>query len=325
VGKLKTVASARITGLLTATAFIFAPSPTAAAAAEEELAAWPGGDGTEIGGSGRPEGLDRKFEPSGAVWHPRLQQLLIVDDEGHLARLDGEGSVLDVVWIGGDLEAITLADPDSTLVYLGIEHPDSIAEFDLQTGKLTGLRWDLTAFMQGRRKCGLEGLTFVDGLFYAGHQCEANIYVFELLAGGQVKHVDTLEPDDESGLSGLHWDSKTKTLYSIYSSLGLMVERNASGESLRRYALQGADPEGVATVPRCPGDSATLFIADDSGGVWRYDDYPIDCPYPLWGPKVVGLAGLMLAMILLILRSRSRRKQTAVSLPGREADVGNAD
>lgn len=322
---MKTVAHARITGLLAAVAFIFAPYPSPAAAAAEELPAWPGGDGTEIGGSGRPDGLDRKFEPSGAVWHPRLQQLLVVDDEGHLARLDGKGSVIDVVLIGGDLEGITLADPDSSLVYLGIEHPDSIAEFDLQTGKLTGQRWDLTAVMRGHRQCGLEGLTFVDGLFYAGHQCEANIYVFELLADGRVNHVDTLEAKDESGLSGLHWDAKTKTLYSIYASLGLMVERTASGKPLRRYALKGVDAEGVAMIPRCPGNSATLFIADDSAGIWRYDDYPIDCPHPLWGPKSAVLAGLIMAMILLILRLHSPRRRRGATPSGPEADVGNAD
>ena len=104
-----------------------------------------------------------------------------------------------------------------------------------------------------------------------------------------------------------------------------MVERTASGEPLRRYALNGADPEGVATIPRCPGESATLFIADDSGGVWRYDDYPIDCPHPLWGPKGAGLAGLIVVMILFILRRRSLRKQQALTSPGHEGDVGNAD
>ena len=32
-----------------------------------------------------------------------------------------------------DLEAVALADPTSSLVYLGVEHPDGVLEFDLSS------------------------------------------------------------------------------------------------------------------------------------------------------------------------------------------------
>jgi hypothetical protein len=302
---------------------VFAPLSAGAQSDQAPAASpepWPVENGTEIGGFGRPDGLDRDFEPSGAVWHPRLEQLLVVDDEGRLARLDGQGKVVDVVTIGGDLEGIAIADPESSLVYLGIEHPDGIAEMDLDTGRLTGRRWGLTDYLKGRKKCGLEGLTFAQERFFAGHQCEAKIYVFDLLEGGRVVHVDTLEPEDETDLSGLHWDPVTKTLYTLYDSLELMVERDASGRPLRRYTLPFASAEGVASIAHCPGDTATLFIAADDGGVWRYDDFPADCPHLLWGPKGIGLAVLAFIVLFLIARLHSLRRQQGATAVGPVSD-----
>ena len=40
---------------------------------------------------------------------------------------------------GGNLEGIAIADPQSDLVYLGDEHPDSVHEFDLSTGTLRAM------------------------------------------------------------------------------------------------------------------------------------------------------------------------------------------
>ena len=37
--------------------------------------------------------------------------------------------------IGGDLEAITVADHTSNFVYIGVESPDSVYEFDVSSGQ----------------------------------------------------------------------------------------------------------------------------------------------------------------------------------------------
>ena len=100
---------------------------------------WPGDAGTEIGNVGSPGGLPTPYEPSGAVWHERLGVLLVVSDGGSVSRMDADGQNV-TTWIpGGDLEGIAIVDPQSDLVYLGIEHPDSVQEFDLSTGMLTGI------------------------------------------------------------------------------------------------------------------------------------------------------------------------------------------
>ena len=128
---------------------------------------WPGNTGTEIGNVGSPGGLPALYEPSGAVWHERLGVLLVVSDGGSVSRLDADGQNVTTWMPGANLEGNAIADPQSDLVYLGHEHPDSVHEFDLSTGTLTGNSWDLTPWITGPGSPGLEGLTYVDGLFYA--------------------------------------------------------------------------------------------------------------------------------------------------------------
>ena len=204
---------------------------------------------------------------------------MIVSDAGLVTEMDEEGNN-QVTWpIGGDLEAITLADGLGNLVYLGMEHPDSVLEFDLDSGLLTGNSWDLTPWMTGPNNQGLEGLTYVEGLFYAGHQGEGNIYVFRLLDAGQVELVEIIpSPLGRSDLSGLHYHQSSGILYAIRDSYDLIEEMEADGTLLREYTLAGDNQEGVALKENCPSANSAIFIAEDSSEVWRYGDYPLDCP-----------------------------------------------
>jgi hypothetical protein len=152
--------------------------------------------GSEIG-----LGLPAGFESSGAVWHVRLERLFVVDDGGTLACMDAQGGALQAWSLAGrDLEAVCVADPGTDFVYLGVEHPDSIVEFDLSTGLVTR-EFDLTF---ARDPTHAEG-----GLFYAGFQADGRVYEFELSIASSavlaaVTHLSTLVPaptfDDISGL-----------------------------------------------------------------------------------------------------------------------------
>ena len=53
-----------------------------------------------------PGGLPAGYEPSGAVWHPRLGVLLLVSDNGWVSRMDADGQNAMTWLTGGDLEAI---------------------------------------------------------------------------------------------------------------------------------------------------------------------------------------------------------------------------
>lgn len=94
---------------------------------------WPGSAGTTIA---------TLNEPSGVVWHEGRQSLFVVLDMGTLKEINASGVEIGSWNLAGDpdMEGITLAE-NSRYLYLGIENPDSIVEFDTQTGLLTGNSW----------------------------------------------------------------------------------------------------------------------------------------------------------------------------------------
>lgn len=272
---------------------------------------WPGDSGVEIGDVGGVGGLPSGYEPSGAVWHTGLEVLLVVGDGGQVSEMDADGSNVTTWSPGGDLEGITVADPDSDLVYLGRERPDAVLEFDLTTGTLTGNAWDLTPWLTGPENQGLEALTYVDGLFYAGLQADGNIYVFRLLHLGVVEHVETIaSPGSRTDISGLHYDADTEILYAVYDSFDVIVEMQADGTFVREYDLLGDDQEGIALVPDCLMDEATVFIAEDSQEVWRYQGYPVVCiAAPVPGLPPWGLLLLIAALLRVGAASLSALEQ----------------
>lgn len=275
---------------------------------------WPGDRGVEIGRIGRPGGLLRGREPSGAAWHERLGVLLVVSDTGSVSRLDAAGGNVTTWLVGGDLEAISVADPQSNLVYIGREDPDAVLEFDLATGLRTENSWDLTPWMTGPASQGLEALTYADGLFYAGHQGEGKVYVFRLAAGGVVEPIDTFAVDGgRDDLSGLDYDANTDILYAIYDSSDVIVEMRRDGSVIREFDLPGKSQEGVAVVSNCDTRESRVFISDDPKGVWRYEHYPAACPAAGGVPARSGPGALgavlslgALAGIARMLRGRSR-------------------
>ena len=240
---------------------------------------WFGGSGVEIGGS-----LNAGYEPSGLVWHPRLEYAFMVGDDGDVTQIDYDGTIINSWFPGGDLEGITIADKESNYIYLGVEQPDAIREFDLSTGTLTGKTWQLTDWMTGPDNSGLEGLTFVPnghhpyspsssgGLFYAGLQADGKIYVFDVdLSGSDVNHIDTITVvSGMSGISGLNYDVKTKILSAVFSSTSRYIKMKADGTVSGEYQLPGNNQEGVAVTP-----DGVIYIAEDVGPeVWRFDGDP---------------------------------------------------
>lgn len=238
---------------------------------------WPAGSGMEIGWMDEPGGLPDGFEPSGIVHHPDRNSVILVDDSGLLCEMDASGGNA-VIWdLGGDLEAITRADDSESIVYLGVENPDAVLEFDLNTGQATGEEWDLTPWLDGPNNRGLEALTYVNGLFYAGLQDSGQIFVFNLLPGGVVQHLSTTpSPGNRNDISGLHFDFCSGTLYAVYDSHDVLIEMTENGNFLRLFSLPGDSQEGVALIGGSSTAETSIFIAQDAGEVWRYEGYPIE-------------------------------------------------
>ncbi len=242
----------------------------------------PPGPGVEIGRRGSPGGLEPGVEPSGVIWHTGLEILVVVGDEGSVNLLSGDGTSPDANWTqwspGGDLEAIALPDPNAPMVYLGVEDPDAVVEFDLVRGAVTGREWDLSSVMTGKANRGLEALAAGDGVVFAGHQGTGEIFVFALLSQGEIELRSILSTSPErTDLSGLHFDHATNSLFALYESGDLVRQMATDGSLIREFRVPGKDQEGVAVIGDCNSGRAVIYIAQDGGEVWRYPDYPVTC------------------------------------------------
>ena len=236
--------------------------------------------GTEIGGS-----LPTGYEPSGTVWHTGLSRLFIVDDGGKVYSMDADGSNVSSIFQSYyDLEAICVADYNSEFIYLGVENPDGIFEFDLNTGQ-TKRFFDLTPWMTGPGNLGLESLTFVKdttnaegGFFYAGLQNDGKIYVFQLPVKTSstsitVNFIKTITPvAGRWDLSGLHYDEESRVLYGIWDAYNKLRAMNIDGTYIAEWDLPGNDQEGIALWEGNGYMQRKIFIAEDVGKeVWKYD------------------------------------------------------
>ena len=257
---------------------------------------WPGDSGTTIA-SATGDSLGVGYEPSGIVYHSGLGKLVLVGDGGDVTTMNIDGSDIDNDHIGGDFEAVTVANTGTDLVYVGVENPDSIKEFDISDGSFTGNQWDLTTWMIGASNQGLEGLTFIPngshpyansssgGLFYAGLQEDGDIYVFDIdvTSSYTVNEDDYIAKitlnDSRTDISGLDYSTETGLLYAIFDSSNELLEIDplSSYSIINTYNLPGNTQEGISIVSNCPDTSASSYLAEDSGDVKVYNNYLVAC------------------------------------------------
>jgi hypothetical protein len=236
--------------------------------------AWPGGAGTTIA---------TYSDASGIVWHEGRQSLFIVRNAGtpSLIEINTYGTVLHSWAVAGDLEGITIAEDDSYL-YIGIEYPERIVEFNLDTGELTGKFWNLSSWMNGTVSDGLESLAYRNGYFLAGEQLDGKIYVFNvnLSVSENVSHVETIIPyaPYSSDISGIDYNSNTGLTYAIFDTSNALLELNSSNAIANHYTLPGSTQEGIAVKTNCTVHLADVYIANDGDGtILKYTNYPISC------------------------------------------------
>jgi hypothetical protein len=230
--------------------------------------------------------LPSAYETSGLVWHQRLQRIFAVSDSGIVTSMNRDGS--DIVhWaVPGDLEGITIADPGSDFVYIGVEHPDAILEFDVVTGQVMR-RFTLTQWMQGPDNQGLEGLAFVPvadhaegGMFYAGLQADGRIYTFEIPVASSrvattVSFGGTIVLDPAlADIADLSYDRATGLLLALYDGANRLVASTPAGTRLAQWIVPGVEQEAVMAL------DGSMFIGEDqptngAGRVLRYAPFSL--------------------------------------------------
>lgn len=226
--------------------------------------------------------LPADIEPSGIVWHPRLECLLVVDDSGWLVAVDRDGDNIRYWWVGGDLEAICITDPASDFVYLGCEYPNSILEFNLATGAVTRA-FDLTPYLVNPPNYGLEAMTFVPlwghsegGLFYVGHQLDGRLYVFHLPILTSTDDTDVIQvasfplAEGRWDLSGMCYDPHANVIYAVWDSADIIAAVTLNGTIIHEWTVPGGEQEGIAVI------GCRIFIADDLGDVRRHAFWAIE-------------------------------------------------
>ncbi len=230
-------------------------------------------------------GLHGHTEPSGNLWHSQRNTLFVVDDGGYLLETDADGTFINEWHTGNDLEGITVADPTSNFVYLGVERLSSnshvaIIEYNISTGSATRT-FDLSTWMHPTNaNKGLEALTFVPdstnsegGTFYAALQETGTVYVFRLpivssTTSTTVTNITSFTPvSGWTDLSDMDYDATDGVIYAIYDGQNTMISMTPSGTVLDSWSLPLDGQEGIALNR----NSCEWFIADDTTGhLWRY-------------------------------------------------------
>lgn len=237
---------------------------------------FPGSIGTDIGSS-----LPAGFEGSGATYHARLDRLFLVSDSGWLASMEKDGAFFSQAFVGGDLEGVCVADPESDFVYLGRENPDAVIEYRLSTASVTRV-FDVSSILTGSANQGLEAMTFVPdaadpegGLFHLGQQSNGRVYVFRLpIRSSAVATSWTFVAGYQpipglTDLAALEFDPRSGNLLAVFDADDLLVEMTTSGAIVNQWAMPGTDQEGLAI------DGCELFATEDVAlAVWKYFDFP---------------------------------------------------
>lgn len=275
--------------------------------------AWPG---SAVHNSNIAIQAAGNYEPSGLVWNTLSNKLFTVSDDGKVTRmnLDGSAQEMDVprrAGVGTDFEAITIVNPDTNKVYIGVEHPDSIVEYDWQTKQFGEKVWNLTGVMTGANNLGLEGLTFVPneflpewiapsasgGLFYTAIQRspvaggpvndDYLIYAFDidLTTSGQILDwwgIPVAAGTPRSDVSDLSFNADTGLLYVLYDGANRLIEMNTDGTVVTDYSgVPVPNQEGVAVITNYPEATADIYLASDSHKLigW-YSGYPVQFQEP---------------------------------------------
>src|SRR3989344_3880627 len=223
-------------------------------------------------------------EGSGISFHEGRGTFFIVTDEGSVAEIDQDGTLLRIKNIGIDnMEGVT-TDPLLGNLYAVIEGKDRIIEINPDTFEVLR-EFTINRKLEGEKlihggKEGFEGITFVPnsshpqgGTFYVVNQATADASKKELSAVIELDLPIRLGEPTKKGvlkgtivrafatdvvdLSGIHFDDATRHLWVLSDTENLALEVTLDGAYVHRYGVPGDSQEGITSV------EGMIYIVED--------------------------------------------------------------
>ena len=266
-GLLLTIAVAMLPGVYHSSAGAVVAAPAPAPRPKKEKT------GAVLGTPQRVKEIGAR-EPSGIAFHPKLDALFVVGDEGSLSQLDAQGKLAWTERVAGNIEDVAVHTPSGRLVLIS-EKTSSLILYDPEARKELR-RWKLKPVEilgQPRldKNSGFEGLTFKEeagrpggGVFYLVNQRSPEMIVgiaFDLdaPAGSLKPDVVGRWPIKEKNVKAATWVAAMDRLLVLSDRRGVLV-MDDSGHVERELALPPGQLEGMSL-----DGAGNLWIADDQG------------------------------------------------------------
>ena len=197
-------------------------------------------------------------EASGICYLPTSKNLIVVNDEGYIYKLDMNGNILSKKYLGDyDLEGITYH--NDTLL-LAVEDKHAIFILDAQNLKiLRKIKIKKNKDIEISKKHGLEGIAVVNNKVYVSHQT-SGLFKIKSLKKKKAKAVQVAKYKNVSGLS-FHKEH----LYILNDNKNSLIKYDLkTNKKIKQMKLPKSAQEGI-----CFDDKNNMYIADDNGFIHK--------------------------------------------------------
>jgi len=223
------------------------------------------------------------YNPSELLWHKSKNRLVTVGPN-ILTYIDVVQQKTEDHILMGDLEALCQVPGRDGLLYVGVEYPPTIIEYEESTGNvLKTIPLDLQLPVNANPDVAMEGLTFVPvpntisgGWFWAASQFDGYIYVFDVdlslpnITFTDVFTVERFQPVDKmDSIQALHYHEESGLVYAIGRKWLFAINPEDKSVSFQ-HPLGVSNPEGVAIVGSTEADLIAYIACDACNEIFKF-------------------------------------------------------
>ena len=200
-------------------------------------------------------------EASGICFLKESRQLIVVNDEGWIYRLNTDGKILKKKYLGDyDLEGVTSY---KKRLLIAVEDKNAVFVVNKKSFKIVKkVKIKKHKDIKKSKKSGIEAITVLDGEIYISHQASA-IFKIDGIENKKAKITKTYKHayKDIAGLT-----SKDDILYMTSDKKNLLIKYDIkNAKTLQKIKLPKSAQEGI-----CFDDKENIYIADDNGRILKY-------------------------------------------------------